>query len=234
MKGINKDYRDFDHDHYARSKDPSDFWGQIRRSVNGQPVSEKQISLLVASIISGLELTTDETLLDLACGNGALSARLFKYCRALHGVDLSEFLITTAKSNFEKFPNYNFSQEDLIAFLGNDINPQIYNKALCYGSFAYLSEKAANLALCLLAKRYKNLERVFIGNLPDYALRHRFFTQEVPPDSDLKEHTTSIGVWRSEDEFVQIATYAGWEVEIRRMDKAFYSARYRFDAVLKR
>lgn len=228
------DYRNFDHDTFARGKGSLDFWGQIRRSVNGKPVSEKQIGLIVKTITNALELKKTDGLLDLACGNGALSARLFESCKALHGVDLSGFLITVAKENFEKTPEYSFSEGDLVSFLEEDVSPFKYTKALCYGSFSYLSAIAASKALCLLASRYHNIERIFIGNLPDINLRNKFFTKSTPPEKYLKEHTTAIGIWRSEDEFVQIAKDAGWQAKISRMESAFYSADYRFDAVLER
>ena len=234
MNKINDGYRHFDHEKFAQSKNPLDFWGQIRRTVNGRSVSEKQISFIVESITEALELKKTDSVLDLACGNGALSARLFKLCKALHGVDLSEFLVTTAKNHFETLPDYTFSESDLVSFMEADPNPLRYTKALCYGSFSYLSEIAANEALCLLRRRYENVELIFIGNLPDINLRHRFFKKSTPPDKDLKEHTTAIGIWRSEDEFVRIARDAGWRVRITRMDRDFYSASYRFDAILER
>lgn len=227
-------YRNFNHDGYAQSKDPLDFWGQIRRTVRGQPVSENQINLILTSIGLGLGLEPNDKILDLACGNGALSARFFELCSGLHGVDLSDFLVTTAKSNFEKHPHYTFSQGDLVSFLKNDKSPLTYNKALCYGSFSYLSEDAAIEALLLLNERYLDIEKVFIGNLPDINLHDRFFTEHVPEDCDLTDHTTAIGIWRSQEDFTKIAKSAGWKVRIQLMNESFYSASYRFDAILER
>ncbi len=80
-------YRKFDHDAYARSREADDFWGQIRRTVQGVPVSDDQIALIVDTIREALRLGPDDTLLDIACGNGALSQLLFGSCARYLGVD---------------------------------------------------------------------------------------------------------------------------------------------------
>ena len=47
-------YLEFNHDEHARSCKMDDFWGQIRRTVNGVPVDEVQIKLVVETIIKEL------------------------------------------------------------------------------------------------------------------------------------------------------------------------------------
>ena len=64
-------YLEFNHDEHARSCKRDDFWGQIRRTVNGVPVDEEQIKLVVETIIKELKLNAKDTVLDLCCGNGA-------------------------------------------------------------------------------------------------------------------------------------------------------------------
>ena len=100
MLNDKKKYSKFDHDKYAKTRAPDDFWGQVRRTVQGVPVSEDQIKLIVSAISSALNMKSADTLLDLACGNGALSYLLFDYCAEYLGVDLSEYLISIAKENF--------------------------------------------------------------------------------------------------------------------------------------
>src|ERR1700730_11993251 len=68
-----KDYPLADHDTHARSVAADAYWKQIRRTVNGEPVDEAQIGLIVNAITDALSLRRDDLVLDLACGNGALS-----------------------------------------------------------------------------------------------------------------------------------------------------------------
>lgn len=224
----------FDHDAFARGRKRNDFWGQIRRTVNGEPVGEEQIALILAAVRAGLDLRPDDVVLDLACGNGALSSRLFDECRAWRGVDFSEFLIDVAGEYFERVPTHTFALSDIVDYLRTDPDPQRYTKVLCYGSFSYLAERDAREALSLLGGRYVNVTRMFIGNLPDYAQRLAFYTQTVPATAEFRRNTTSIGIWRTEAEFGDLARAVGLRATFSRMPDDFYGARYRYDALLQR
>src|SRR5579863_3993990 len=68
------------YDAHARTVAPNGYWQQVRRTVNGKPISETQIMLIVKAITIGLSLNTADIVLDLACGNGALSSYLFDEC----------------------------------------------------------------------------------------------------------------------------------------------------------
>jgi cyclopropane fatty-acyl-phospholipid synthase-like methyltransferase len=227
-------YENFDHDEFSRSKPRDDFLGQIRRTVNGHPVSEEQMELIENSLVLGLQLSKEDKILDLACGNGILSKRLFEKCSGLHGVDLSAFLISVAQEYFQNMPRYKFSQSDIVDFLRNDSECLEFNKVICYGSFSYLSEEAAKETLSLLYTKYPNVSRVYIGNLPDYDKRHLFFTRSAPREELLQVHTTTIGIWRSEEEFCALSSECGWKPTIRHIDESFYSSKYRYDVLLKR
>ncbi len=224
----------FDHDMFARSKHSKDFWGQIRRTVNGEPVSEDQIAMIVAAIQSGLNLDIDDVVLDLACGNGALSSKLFRFCSELHGVDFSEFLIDVALENFAYPPSYTFSHNDALIYLKEEIDPNKFTKASCYGSFSYLTEDAAQKVLSILYSKFTRVERFFIGNLPDYDRKELFYTRVTPPEEEYKSNQSSIGIWRSKDEFSQLAESAGWSIEFASMADDFYASNYRYDVILKR
>jgi cyclopropane fatty-acyl-phospholipid synthase-like methyltransferase len=94
----------FDHDFHARTKEETDFWGQIRRTVNGKPVDENQIAMIISCIREKLVLRKGDVLLDLACGNGALSSRFFECLESYQGVDFSARLIEVANKYFAAPP----------------------------------------------------------------------------------------------------------------------------------
>src|SRR5579875_3735648 len=66
-----------DYDAYPRTLPRDDIWGQVRRTINGRRISEAEVQEIVAALRAALALACGDTLLDLACGNGALTARLF-------------------------------------------------------------------------------------------------------------------------------------------------------------
>lgn len=227
------DYRE-----HVKTCAPDDFWGQIKRTVGGKPVGQDQIDLIVTACMEGLELQREDVLLDLCCGNGALTRYFFDFCQGGVGVDLSEALIDVAKANFEKPGRDDYVVDDVVAYMTRPHDgverPERFTKALCYGSFAYLDQAGAETVLRALAERYANVSQVFIGNLPDKAKMSAFFRPGAYTPGIENEARSDIGVWRTEDEFAELGRKTGWDARFVRMPPEFYAAHYRYDVVLTR
>ncbi len=234
MKLPATDYKKFDHDAHARTRPPEDFWGQIRRTVNGQPVSQEQIDLILAAVRNALRLGADDTLLDLACGNGALSSALFDQCHAYLGVDFSEYLITVAKQYFEAPPHFLFLLQSAPEYAVNEPDPTQFTKVLCYGSFSYFPADSAVRLLRDLHERFTGVDTVFIGNLPDKDRATDFYKTAQPNAAELADHASQIGIWRTRDEFAELAATVGWRASFSVMPSAFYASYYRYDVTLQR
>jgi SAM-dependent methyltransferase len=217
---------------HPKTLDPNDFWGQVRRTVHGKPVSDAQIALIVAAIRNGLQFSREDVVLDLACGNGALSSYFFDECRWLHGVDYSPYLVEVATGRFQVPGKSTFMFDDAAHYVQNEPDPGRFTKALCYGSFAYFPEADARQVLRGLRKRFVNVTRLFIGNLPDLDRARHFYPPEKDYTPELKDHAAPIGIWRSEAEFRTLAADEGWELKASIMPPEFYAAHYRFDALL--
>ena len=224
-----------DHIYKELSKlcDPKDFFGQVKRTVNGKPVEEEDINLIVETIRTELDLNRDDLLLDLGCGNVALASMIFDDIQGYLGVDFSEYLIEIAKKNFTK-PNFEVVVDDAIDFLERaEINLNV-TKILCYGVFMYFSSEEAFKVLQLTAEKYPNAQRFLIGNLPDKTRANNFFYEDIDYDKLLDDNQSSIGKWWSTEELEELAKNAGWIIKFHNMPKSFYSSHYRFDAVLIR
>lgn len=219
---------------HPKSCAPDDFWGQVKRTVNGMPVSDDQIAMIVEAVSYGLDLRQDDLLLDLCCGNGALSRLFFEKCRGGLGVDFSKKLIEVAKENFECLPSQVYLLDDVVEHARNETEPERYTKLLCYGSFAYLEAHRAEELVRLCFERFSNASVFYIGNLPDKDQMETFFTDRTYSEGIENEADSAIGIWRTTDELCAIAEAAGWEVSFRTMPKDFYAARYRYDVVLTR
>ncbi len=219
---------------HPKSCQPDDFWGQVKRTVHGKPVSDDQIAMIVAAVKEGLGLQTSDTLLDLCCGNGALTTLLFDYCQGGLGVDFSERLIEIAKSNFERRPNKIYVLNDVVDFIRGTSEPTRFTKILCYGSFAYLEANRAKELLQLCRVRFSAAKALYIGNLPDKDQLDAFFSERTYTPGIENEPDSAIGIWRTREEFRTLAKEAGWQIEFRTMPEGFYAAQYRFDAVLTR
>lgn len=216
---------------HPKSCDPEDFWGQVKRTVNGKPVSQEQIDMIVAAVFDGLELAPDDVLLDLCCGNGALSTYFFDRCSGGLGVDTSQYLIDVAHSHFMTSPGRNFIVGDVVDFTRRNDKPERFTKALCYGAICYLSRESVRELLHLLRTRFSMIERLFIGNIADTDRARIFYGERYRPGIEL-ELGSPIGLWWSAADFAAVAAEVGWRTEIRRMPAGYYAAHYRFDAVL--
>lgn len=211
---------------------PDDFWGQVKRTVGGVPVPQDQIDMIVYSVLEGLCICKEDILLDLCCGNGALTSLLFRHCQGGVGVDFSEYLIEIANRNFTKAPRETYVLKDVVDYCETSPTSHIFTKALCYGSFSYLESDRAERFLCLLRGNFPNLTHVYIGNCPDRDLLKEFVDKQVFELGSEDDPESPIGIWRTKEEFSDFTTSCGWMASFRKMPKTFYASHYRYDVVL--
>ena len=217
---------------HARSCDPNDFQGQVMRNPHGKSAGPDQVAMIVDAIGKGLDIGPDDVLLDLCCGNGAITDPVFARCRGGLGVDFTPYLIEVAKTNFERSPDRLYLLADALEYVETTDDTKRFTKAFCYGAFQCLSESTAIGVLAALRQRFPNLQRMFIGNLPDLDRVGKFFELDIPSPEELKRHDTLFGIWRTEQEMAKLAAGCGWRTEFSRMPSVFYGAHYRFDATL--
>jgi len=209
------------------------YWQQVRRTVDGKPVSETQVLLIVDAITTGLAMTKTDVVLDLACGNGALSSYLFDKCGGLIGVDISPYLIEISET-FAQPPNYRFCRNDIVSYLERERDTTAFTKALIYAGFQYFSRDNAVAVLKTLNRRFPEISKVFIGNIPDRRHADRFFGELTPSEAELNDHEARIGVWYLPEEIEALARSTGWRASCSTMPADFYLASHRFDVTLER
>jgi SAM-dependent methyltransferase len=222
------------YDAHARSVAPDAYWQQVRRTVDGRPVDEAQILLIVNAIVTGLSLTESDTVLDLACGNGALSSCLFDKCAELVGVDISPYLIEVAENAFSRRPNYRFCADDIVSYLTRKRDSVTFTKVLIYAGFQYFSRDDTSTILRALEGRFPEVSKVFIGNIPDRRRARRFFGELIPSEAELGDHEARIGVWYLPEEIEALARSTGWHASCSYMPGDFYLSNHRFDVTLER
>lgn len=229
-----RSYPTVDYDAHARTCAPDAFWAQVKRTVHGRPVSEEQIEWIVGEIKRQLELEPKDVVLDLACGNGALSHRLLDTCASLVGVDISEYLIDVANRHFAEPPRVRFEAQGAAQYVAAVPDPERFTKVLCYGSFAYFSEADARATLQALNERFPNVRLIFIGNLPDRDRAAAFYASRDPEPGELDDPRAQIGIWRTREAFGELAATFGWDARFSTMPGGFFSVHYRYDVLLRR
>ena len=124
--------------------------------------------------------------------------------------------------------------QDALKFCVEAVDAERFSKAVCYGSFAYFDFEYAELMLKSLYENFINIKTIFIGNCPDKDLAMDFFKRRNENSYDLNDHTSAIGVWRTQKEFKEMLSSSGWDVEFKRMPPKYFAANYRYDVVLTR
>lgn len=227
-------YPKFSYDEHARACAPNDFLGQVCRTVQGMPVADDQIQLIVGAIKAGLGMQSGDALLELACGNGALSHPLFDSCKEYLGIDISDYMISVAKKHFEVLPHYRYAVQGAAEYVSNEPQARRFSHVLCYAGFQYFSADEASQILHAIFDRFTNVRGMFIGNVPDKARAGAFYKSRQPSVEELSDYSTAIGVWRTRQEFAQLACDAGWTVEFTTMPAGFCASHYRYDVLLSR
>lgn len=223
----------WDYQEYPKTLAQDDFWGQVRRTIMGRRITEEEVTTLVDYVRELLELRPRDVLLDLGCGNGALSARLFDGCARYAGVDLSAYLIEIAKSYFERPPGYIFFHGDAAEFAASVERPESFTKILCFSMLQYLPAGAVDGLMRAVSECLPSTHRFVLCDIPDRDRAERFF-HEGYTDRDLDEHQSQIGRWWSTEDVGVLGARFGWEVVTTRMPEDFFNAKYRFDAILTR
>ena len=220
-----------EYDYTIRPKlfDKDDFWRQVRRTINGKPVDETQINLIINQVCSILRLNQNDDLLDLGCGNGALTTRFTPYVSKIHGVDMSDYLIGIAKEYF---------CSSRLTFETNSISEIIdqnrlksYNKCLLYGVSSFLED---DLIESLVFKFLQGSGKsILLGNVRDKIFANEFYGDNLTKHS-LEDITSSMGKWRSQTWFSQIAINGNFKVSFHKMKKDFYASKYYFDVLFQK
>lgn len=218
---------------YHRSVGRTEFWKQIKRTVNGQPVSEQDIQMIVLQVQAHLDLQHNDHLLDLGCGNGALSSRFFDHIGQFTGVDLSEYLLGVAEEFFQTTAT-TYVQKDIVDFVRDCTEDVTFTKVLIYGVVSYLTKDALFEVLTRTHRVFRKSSRIFIGNIPNKQKAAEFYANRGHTNYILDDPSTPIGIWWEPNELRQMCETAGYGAVELRMPDVFYGAPYRFDMLLTR
>jgi ubiquinone/menaquinone biosynthesis C-methylase UbiE len=133
-----------------------------------------------AYIASQLQLTADDVLLDVCCGNGLLTHHLSKYCKAVLGVDFSESHIRYASEHFSN-ASVQFVCADALKLGETDLEKgpfeQGFTKATLCFSFQYFESVQAGLQVVAGILKHTKKE-LLLTDIPD---RDKFMTYYNTP-----------------------------------------------------
>ena len=220
---------DFDYLHRPKQFDEQDFWRQVRRTINGNPVSEDQILLIEKQISNLLQLKKEDSVLDIGCGNGALTDRLSKYTGNLYGIDHSEYLIEIANKYFAG-SNKTYIKSSMGEFIEKN-KSRGFSKCLMYGVSSFLEDDELEALICWFFGSNNQNRRLLFGNVRDIEQAHLFY-QKNYDKSTLNDTSSAMGKWRSQSLFHDLTEKHQLKLKTKKMPSNFYASTYYFDAVI--
>ncbi|GEM_PF-632595 len=225
---------DFIHKEFPKKFVRDDFWAQIKRTVNGQPVCEHEINLIVDQIKRHMRFSPASHLLDIGCGNGALAARLFPHIAKYTGVDFSAYLLGIAREYFKPDANIDYIEGDAKSFVASYAPTETIDRVLVYGCMSYFNREDFAMFLDNVGRRFPEVSTIFVGNVPDINSAATFFASRNINHYELDNPQTPIGVWWEPEALVRLGDRLGFSAQCLKMPEDFYGYRYRFDVVFRR
>ena len=215
----------YDYEERAENLEKDDYWGQVRRTINGKPVGKDQIDLIYNQIKNGLQMEKGDDLIDIGCGNGVLTNMFKDDVNSIFGVDRSKFLISVAEKVFQS-QNIKYALGEVPSVL-KEINYSVgYNKVLMYGVFSFFNDTTSRDFFKWATDN--NIKRIFIGNVRDKSLAEKFYKRPVK-EGELNDFKSSMGIWRDKEYFVKVSSEFDWNVGFSKMPKEFYAPPFSYN-----
>jgi 2-polyprenyl-3-methyl-5-hydroxy-6-metoxy-1,4-benzoquinol methylase len=208
---------------------------QVGRTVGGRGLPEAEVALLVTELRRLGQPAASHRALDLCCGNGMLTRRVWRECARVTGVDISEPLLQVACRSHAGDPGLTFVREDLstCAFAGLPGAP--FDRISMVESLQYFHPEDALAWMAGLMTSLSDTFRMVCSGIPDADQFEAFADTPERREAMLHLRATAgdpFGYWWTIPEAQELASRLGLQSSISRPHPSLSIAHYRFDLVL--
>lgn len=229
-------------EHHVLDMDWADFWDQKARSVTDfQATGRGGMDVVgflytVREVVRILELEPTHTLLDVGCGTGLIVLAISPWVRRIHGIDLSENMISRAASNLSSVDNASVSVGSICEL---DQAPGEWDRLLAYSVLQYLDgEAAVRAAFERIHSMLGPGGRALLAANPDPArrplLENSIRERMEPGAAESELETVARTLWISPQRLVEMAREVGFEARAEPIDERIWQHFYMFDLVLEK
>lgn len=220
-----------------RNQEPTkekDLFFQVGKTINKEIIPTEIFNDMISDIKLKLNLSTNDILLEMCCGNGLLSKPLGGFVKQVYAFDFTERLIETAK----KFM-YSSNIEYKVGDVREDINniflfKEKPNKILMNDSLGYFETfELSKIIENMMDRRFY----FYITGIPSDTLKWNFYNtyERKKRYAELRkigdDHNDGIGRWWTYNDFMKIAKIYNLEVIIENQPKKIST--YRMNVLLK-
>lgn len=217
----------------SRVSQSDDLFWQVGKTVNGKPVGNEQLSLIVNRIKQVLELNTRDTVLDMGCGNGLVTNEIASSVGSIIGVERNRPLFEKACKHAST-PNQQFKHADILEFVLDNL---IANKAFTYEVVQHIEHHHLKMFLLRMRSTLSEAGSLFIGGIPDEEKKWAFYNTAQRKSSlsaSLAETGRDpVGTWYYQDFFYYLADEFDCSVTILQQPSELYTSHYRFDCLVE-
>ena len=219
---------------YPDSVEEHEFLAQVGHTLNGRPYTNSQFELMVASIRDSLQLTGNEILLDLCCGNGVVTVELAKHCRSVVGVDFSEPLVKIAQK-YNGAGNLSYLAMDAL-LVGNQpgtLADAKFNRVVMYAALQHFQTDDLVKLLSGIRKVSHKSGTILLGGVLDVSRRQAFLDSPYKRIRYLFYRLIGrdrLGTWWNKDYIRSICKELAMSCEIDDSSSNKPGGHYRFDA----
>lgn len=216
---------------WERHGDNSDPLIQVGRRGGLEQQSDAFLKAYAQYIASILQLTPNDVLLDVCCGNGMLTQYLSSHCKHTIGVDFSERHIQFAQSYFSA-ANLEFIAADALNLQELSLQHPITKASLCF-SFQYF-ESVPNGLKVIEGMLNHGATQILLTDIPDrtfFFTYYSTFPKLIRLAKQMLLQQNDMGKFWSVDELNWIAARLGLQGVKHTQPAHFPYAHYRMDYV---
>jgi hypothetical protein len=206
----------------TQTQEEKDLFYQVGKTIQKEPISEEVFIEMIQDIKTKLQLSKNDTMLEMCCGNGLLSKPLGNFVKELYAFDFTERLIETAKK-LKHGTNISYKVGDAKGDL-NDLFEYTTkpNKFLMNDSLGYFKPIELSKILEQIIDRPFTF---YITGIPSDSLKWNFYNteerkkrfKELCESGD--DFNDGIGRWWKCDEFFELASKFDLDIIIQRQPK---------------
>ena len=220
----------------VRSED--DLYLEVGKTINHRPISSKAFQLTIDSIIEALNLSREDRLLELCCGNGLMTRRLAPLVARIQAIDFAEHLIAHAQ-DLEPPENVTYICADVAEYLQQLERTRAYvpTKVLLGDALGYFDPATLGDALSALQRLTGNNLLLMATGIPSDELKLNFYNTPERlrryEENQLQPRNTNdgIGRWWRISELRELARERGLKLAVK--DQPAGLSKFRVDAVFQ-
>lgn len=213
--------------------DLKDEMQQVGRVQSGKAMPQELLIKIAGNIAFNLQITSNDKLLDVCCGNGALTYKIAVQCKSITGIDFCEKQIATAKLSFTS-NNIKYVQADALNFNLN----QKFDKIYLYFSFQYFETTGEGQRVIENCLRHLGKGgMLFIGDIPDAKKWLAYYNTPVKIARILYHKLVGrdiMGKFWKEKELQKICKNLNVKGKLLKQESWQPYAYYRFDFLIKK